>query len=78
MRHALKTDMGRPDWTVPDYDLVTTYWLRSLDDMQALTTDPVWAELEKDAATKSNLSIGHFVIGHEVVQFEGNVDGAGA
>ncbi|XXH03875.1 hypothetical protein Hte_010283 [Hypoxylon texense] len=78
MRHALKNDMGRPDWSVPDYDLVITYWLRSLDDMRALTMDPEWAELEKDAATKSNMSIGHFVVGHEVVHFEGNVDGAGA
>lgn len=37
LHHALKTDMGRPDWTVPHYDLATTYWLCSLDDMLALT-----------------------------------------
>ncbi|ROW12643.1 hypothetical protein VMCG_00583 [Cytospora schulzeri] len=78
LRHALKTEMGRPDWTIPDYDLVTTYWLRSLDDMLALTTDPEWAELEKGAQAISNMSIGHFVVGHEIVQFENNVPGAGS
>ncbi|KAI1866313.1 uncharacterized protein JN550_007701 [Neoarthrinium moseri] len=70
--------MGRPDWTVPDYDLVTTYWLCSLDDMRALTADPEWVQLEKEACIKSNIAIGHFVVGHEVVHFEGNVDDAGA
>lgn len=72
LRHTLKTAMGRPDWTIPDYDMVTTYWLRTLDDMQALTIDPEWAELEKEACTKSNMSIGHFVVGHEIVHFENN------
>ncbi|KAK6224034.1 hypothetical protein LQW54_000180 [Pestalotiopsis sp. IQ-011] len=72
LRHALKTDMGRPDWTVPDYDLVTTFWVHSLDDMHALTADPEWVELEKEAAARSDLSIGHFVVGHEIVHFEGN------
>lgn len=72
LRHALKTDMGRPDWTVPDYDLVTTFWVHSLDDMHALTADPGWVELEKEAAARSDLSIGHFAIGHEIVHFEGN------
>lgn len=36
----------------------------------ALTMDPEWAELEKEACTKSNLSIGHFVVGHEILHFE--------
>lgn len=70
--------MGRPDWVVPNYDLVTTYWLHSLDDMQKLTMDPEWAELEKGAAAVSNMSIGQFVVGHETVQFEGNEAGAGS
>lgn len=64
--------MGMPDWTVPDYDMVTTYWIRSMDDMQALTTDPEWAELEKEAAARTNMSIGHLVVGHEIVHFEKN------
>ncbi|KAI2602194.1 hypothetical protein GGR54DRAFT_625319 [Hypoxylon sp. NC1633] len=66
MRHVLKEGMGRPDWTFPDYDLVTTYWLRSLDDMQALTADPEWAKLEKEACIRSNMSVRHFVVGYEV------------
>ncbi|ETS86009.1 hypothetical protein PFICI_04034 [Pestalotiopsis fici W106-1] len=72
LRDSLQNNMGRSAWTVPDYDLVTTYWLKSLDDMHALTMDPEWAELEKDASTKSNMSIGHFVVGHEIIHFEGN------
>jgi hypothetical protein len=76
LRHALKEQMGRPNWTIPDYDLVITYYLRSLDDMQALTTDPEWVELEKEASKKSNMEIGHFVAGHEIVHFENNEAGA--
>lgn len=64
--------MGRPDWSVPDYDLTISYWLHSLDDMQALTMDPEWAELEKEASTKGNMKIGQFVAGYEIVQFENN------
>lgn len=41
--------MGRPGWTIPDYDMVVTYWLHSLDDLRLLNTDPVWAELEEGA-----------------------------
>ncbi|KAL1850405.1 hypothetical protein Daus18300_012939 [Diaporthe australafricana] len=78
LRHALKTDMGRPGWSIPDYDMVTTYWLHSLDDLRLMTTDPVWAELEEGAQAITNLSIGHFVIGHEVVHFEANEPAAGA
>ncbi|KAF7537327.1 hypothetical protein G7054_g3806 [Neopestalotiopsis clavispora] len=75
-RHALKNEMGRPDWTVPDYDLVISYYVPSMDVMQALTTDPEWAELEKMAAVKCNMSVGHFVAGHEIVHFEGNNGGS--
>lgn len=75
-RHALKNEMGRPDWTVPDYDLVISYYVPSMDVMQALTTDPEWAELEKMAAVKCNMSVGHFVAGHEIVHFEGNNAGS--
>lgn len=73
LRHALKTDMGRPGWSIPDYDMVTTYWLQSLDDLRLMTTDPTWAELEEGAQARTNMSVGHFVIGHEVVHFENNV-----
>jgi hypothetical protein len=62
--------MNRPDWTVLEYDLVTTYYLRSLDDMQALTVDPQWVEQKKEAYVKSNMSSEQFVAGYEVVQSE--------
>lgn len=79
LRHALKTDMGRPGWIIPDYDFVTTYWLHSLDDLRLMTTDPAWAELEEGALARTNMSVGHFVIGHEVVHFENRpTAGAGA
>lgn len=64
--------MGRPGWSIPDYDMVTTYWLQSLDDLRLMTTDPTWAELEDGAQARTNMSVGHFVIGHEVVHFENN------
>lgn len=64
--------MDRSDWTVPDYDLTITYWLPSLDYMQKLTSDPEWVELEKEALERANMSIGHFVYGHEIVHFENN------
>lgn len=31
-----------------------------------------WAELEKEAVAKTNMSVGHLVVGHETVHFEGN------
>jgi hypothetical protein len=65
---VLKNDLGRLEWTVSDYDLVLSYWLRSPNDLVALTQDPEWIELEKDARARINFSIGHFVIGHEIVQ----------
>lgn len=37
-----------------------------------MTTDPAWAELEEGALARTNMSVGHFVIGHEVVHFENN------
>lgn len=69
---------GRSEWSVPDYDLTITYWLPSLDAMKSLTSDPEWAELEQEALTKTNMTIGHFVIGHEIVHFENNVVGTDA
>ena len=70
--------MGRPGWAIPDYDMVMTYWLRSLDDLGLMTTDPTWAELEEGAQARTNMSVGHFVVGHEVVHFENNEPAAGA
>lgn len=62
----------RPDWTVPDYDMIMSYWLRSMDDMMALVSCPEWPEIEKEALALSNTRIGHLVAGHEIVQFENN------
>ncbi|KAI1390157.1 uncharacterized protein F4822DRAFT_225776 [Hypoxylon trugodes] len=72
LRQMLKGEMNRPGWTVPDYDLVHTYYLRSHDDLKALTLEPKWHELEEEASKLSNVSIGHFVNGFEIVQFENN------
>lgn len=66
-RHALKTEMGRPEWTVPDYDIVHAYYLKSMDDLKPLMEEPKWNELEEEAQRLSNTSIGQFVIGHETV-----------
>ncbi|KAK7754483.1 hypothetical protein SLS62_003503 [Diatrype stigma] len=66
-------EMGRPEWTVPDYDIVMSYWLRSVDDLRALTTDPEWDELEKEAQEITNMTIGHFVIGHQTIHLQGDV-----
>ncbi|CAP60211.1 uncharacterized protein PODANS_1_5240 [Podospora anserina S mat+] len=62
--------MGRDKWTVPDYDVVMSYWIPTPDTMQALTQDPEWIELEtKEAMPRANMTVGHFEIGHEIVQF---------
>lgn len=69
LRETLKTQLSRPDWSVPDYDLVISYWLRDLEDMQKLSADPEWLKLEADALNWANMSIGHLVYGHEIVHF---------
>ncbi|RYP65659.1 hypothetical protein DL771_008211 [Monosporascus sp. 5C6A] len=70
-REAAK-QMERHEWTVPDYDVVMSYWLRSLDHMRAMVTSPEWIELEKEAQPRANMRIGHFVIGHELIHLENN------
>ncbi|KAK4225462.1 hypothetical protein QBC38DRAFT_483072 [Podospora fimiseda] len=69
-RQALVGPMGRPQWTVPDYDIVISYWLKSVEDLEKATKDPRWIELEeKEVLEKTNMALGHFVIGHESVVF---------
>ncbi|KAK4184882.1 hypothetical protein QBC35DRAFT_466056 [Podospora australis] len=68
MREAFVLQMGRTNWTVAEYDIVMTYWLRSLNDMAALVQDPEWIELEKEAWRWGNMDIGHVVVGHEIIQ----------
>ncbi|KAI5924940.1 hypothetical protein F4810DRAFT_103316 [Camillea tinctor] len=65
-------DMKRPLWTVPDYDIVHTYYIRGHDVLNGLRGDPKWVELEEEALKFCNMSIGHIVIGHEIVHFENN------
>lgn len=59
--------MNRPNWTVPDYDIVMSYWLQDLSTMQTLAADPEWHALEEEAQKWANMDVGHFVIGHEIV-----------
>lgn len=59
--------MNRPNWTVPDYDIVMSYWLRDLTDMRGLTADPEWHAVEEEAQKWANMADGHFVIGYEIV-----------
>lgn len=61
--------MGRDLWTVPDYDVTMSYWIRSMDDMRALVMSPEWAELEREAQPKGNGAIGHFIVGQQIVHF---------
>ncbi|KAH8649151.1 hypothetical protein BX600DRAFT_474624 [Xylariales sp. PMI_506] len=70
MREALKTQMNRPKWTIPDYDVIMTYWIRDLSAMGPLTQDPDWLKLEEDAMKIANLETGSFLIGHETVEFQ--------
>ncbi|KAH9885053.1 hypothetical protein F4778DRAFT_787455 [Xylariomycetidae sp. FL2044] len=69
-------DFQRPEWTVPEYDLVQTFYLRSLDDMGPLMADPKWHKLEEEAQKLSNMRIGHIVVGHDVVLLD-KTQGAG-
>ncbi|KJZ72353.1 hypothetical protein HIM_08279 [Hirsutella minnesotensis 3608] len=57
-------------WTVPDYDIVLSYWLRSIDDMYAMISSSEWDELEKEARPHANMEIGHFLLGHHKVHFD--------
>jgi hypothetical protein len=71
-RKKLAEEMKRPEWTVPDYDIVHSYYLRNLDDLLTLSAAPEWAELEEEARKVGNGRIGQFVAGREIVQFEDN------
>ncbi|KAK4194830.1 hypothetical protein QBC40DRAFT_290017 [Triangularia verruculosa] len=76
-RAALQ-QMGRDQWTIPDYDVVMSYWTPTTDTIQGLTQDPEWIELEqKEALPRANINLGHFEVGHEILQF-GDVRGNGS
>ena len=54
---------------MPDYDVVMEYSVPSLETMAGLASSPEWAELEAEAQPKANMRIGHFVAGHQTLQF---------
>lgn len=68
-REFIKNQLKQPEWTVPDYDAVVSYWIRDPADMGKLTADPAFAELEKDAPAIANQRLGHLVLGHQTVVF---------
>ncbi|KAI1631872.1 hypothetical protein F4809DRAFT_630205 [Biscogniauxia mediterranea] len=62
--------LDKPDWTVPDWDATTCYWVHSLDDLRALQADPEWrAKIngmeEPWIAKELNISLGYETIYYE-------------
>lgn len=77
-REAAK-QMGRDNWTIPDYDVAMSYWIRSMDDLGAMVMSPEWNELEAESLPKVRIEIGHFLVGQQIVHFgieEANGKGA--
>lgn len=68
-RDFIKNQMKQGEWTVPDYDVVVSYWVHNPADVGKVTADPEWQELEKDAPAVTKQTIGHLVLGHEIVAF---------
>ena len=68
-RDGLVNQMNRPKWTIPDYDIVVTYWLHDLKLMEELRNDPKWVELEVEVLKWANMTLGHMVIGRETILF---------
>lgn len=68
-RAFVKNQLKQPEWTVPDYNAVVSYWIRDPADMGKLTADPGFAELEKDAPAIANQKLDHLVLGHQTVVF---------
>ncbi|RYP09571.1 hypothetical protein DL764_001256 [Monosporascus ibericus] len=68
-REAAK-QMERHEWTVPDYNFIMSYWLRSLDHMRTMVTSPEWIALEKEAQPRAIMRIGHFVVDHQIIHLE--------
>jgi hypothetical protein len=63
--------MERKGWAMSEYSLMTSYWVRSPDDMRALLADPEWHEKvnepEKDWIDTENIVI---LAGYETVYIE--------
>jgi hypothetical protein len=46
--------------------------------MRALRTDPEWVALDEEAEQRCNMTIGHFVIGHQIVHVLGDMQASPA
>lgn len=68
-RDFIKNKMKQPDWTVPEYDAIVSYWIRDPADMAKLREDPDFPELEKDVPVIANTKLGHLLLGHQTVMF---------
>ncbi|KAJ4388022.1 hypothetical protein N0V93_008627 [Gnomoniopsis smithogilvyi] len=68
-RAFIKSQMKQGEWTVPDYDVVVSYWMYNPSDMGKVVADPDWLELEKDAPAVTDQRVGHLVLGHQTVAF---------
>ncbi|KAJ4425106.1 hypothetical protein N0V82_000161 [Gnomoniopsis sp. IMI 355080] len=65
----IKNKMKQPEWTVPDYDAIVSYWIRDPTDMVKLREDPEFPELEKDVPVIANTKLGHLLLGHQTLMF---------
>lgn len=68
-REFIKNQLRQPEWTVPAYDAIVSYWIRDPADMGKLTSDPDFADLEKDAPVVLDQRLGHLVLGHQTIIF---------
>lgn len=68
-RQFIEHKLKQPEWKVPEYDAVVSYYIHDPADMGKLTADPEFQELEKDAPTIGNPRFGQLVLGHETVLF---------
>jgi hypothetical protein len=61
----------KPGWALSDFDAVTSYWVRTPDDIRALLSDPEWAEKVSERE-KHWVNTGNVVItaGWETVYLE--------
>lgn len=59
-----------PDWTVPQYDSTTSYYVKDPATLGALTSDPDWLALEAEAGPYEDISKGTIVCGYETVELD--------
>lgn len=64
-RNFIEKMMKQPDWIVPVYDAIVSYWIRDAADMAKLREDPDFPELEKDVPVNVKAKLGHLSLGHQ-------------